>query len=107
MTMKFFHDHEIFSIFETVNHPNADIPTHSSSTKSFRPLQSIDSNTSNVLKPVKQRQKSSKTIQKKEMTKEEKLAMKRRRTKVRESSTSQPKKYKIDGETVFLQRTSS
>ena len=88
-----------------MNYPNADIPTHSSSTKSFRPLQSIDSNTSNVLKPV--RKKSSKTIQKKEMTKEEKLAMKRRRTKVRESSKSQPKKYKIDGETVFLQRTSS
>ena len=83
------------------------IPIQSSSTKSFRPLQSIDFNTNKVSKTVKQRQKSSKPIQKKEMTKEEKLAMKRRRTKVRESSTSQPKKYKIDGETVFLQRTSS
>ena len=56
---------------------------------------------------MKQRRKPSKSIEKKEMSKEEKLAMKRRRTKVRESSTSQPKKYKIDGETVFLQRTSS
>ena len=83
------------------------IPTQSSSRKSFRPLQSIDSNISKVPRTVKQRQKPSKPIQKKEMTKEEKLAIKRRRTKVRESSTSQPKKYKIDGETVFLQRTSS
>ena len=106
-----------FQIFEDEplnNHTNIPvpsngplIPTQSSSTKSFRPLQSIDSNVRKVPKTMKQRRKPSKPIEKKEMSKEEKLAMKRRRTKVRESSTSQPKKYKIDGETVFLQRTSS
>jgi len=97
-----------FRIFEDESSNNQpDIPSQSSSRKPFLPLQSIDSNLSKIPKPIKKRQKSVKPIKKKEMTREEKLAMKRRRTKVRESSTSQPKKYKIDGETVFLQRTSS
>ena len=88
------------------NHP--DIPSQPISTKSFLPLQSIDSKSRKAPKTVKKCQKSLKSnAQRSEMTKEEKLALKRRRTKVRESSTSQPKKYKIDGETVFLQRTSS